>query len=62
MKAVLRWFALALLAFLALQVFFVGRIALMAVVAPESTTFQRSEAWRIAQERDRLRWSQRWVP
>jgi monofunctional biosynthetic peptidoglycan transglycosylase len=62
MKAVLRWLGLVLLAFLALQVFFVGRVALMALVAPESTTFQRSEAWRIANERDRLRWSQRWVP
>jgi monofunctional biosynthetic peptidoglycan transglycosylase len=62
MKAMLRWLGLVLLAFLALQVFFVGRVALMALVAPESTTFQRSEAWRIANERDRLRWSQRWVP
>ena len=62
MKAVLRWVALVLLAFVALQLFFIGRIALMAVVDPESTTFQRSEAWRIANERDRLRWAQRWVP
>jgi monofunctional biosynthetic peptidoglycan transglycosylase len=62
MKAVLRWIGLAVIAFLALQVFFVGRVALMAVVDPESTTFQRSEAWRIANERDKLRWSQRWVP
>ena len=62
MKAVFRWVALVLLAFVALQLFFIGRIALMAVVDPESTTFQRSEAWRIAHERDRLRWSQRWVP
>jgi monofunctional glycosyltransferase len=61
-KPVLRWLGLVLLAFLALQVFFVGRIAVMAAVAPESTTFQRSEAWRIAHERDRLRWSQHWVP
>jgi monofunctional glycosyltransferase len=62
MKPVLRWIGLALLAFLALQVFFIGRIAMMAVVAPESTTFQRSEAWRIANERDKLRWRQQWVP
>ena len=62
MKPVLRWIALVLLAFVALQVFFLGRVALMAAVDPESTTFQRSEAWRIATERDRLRWSQRWVP
>jgi monofunctional biosynthetic peptidoglycan transglycosylase len=62
MKAVLRWVALLVIAFVALQLFFVGRIALMAVIDPESTTFQRSEAWRIATERDRLRWRQEWVP
>ncbi|MBC5786029.1 monofunctional biosynthetic peptidoglycan transglycosylase [Ramlibacter sp. USB13] len=62
MKAVFRWIVLALLASIALELFFIGRIALMAVVDPESTTFQRSEAWRIANERDRLRWTQRWVP
>ena len=62
MKAALRWFALVLLAFIALQLFFVGRIAAMAVFDPESTTFQRSEAWRIEHERGQLRWSQRWVP
>jgi monofunctional glycosyltransferase len=61
-KAVLRWIALVLVAFIAMEAFFVGRIALMTAVDPESTTFQRSEAWRIATERDRLRWSQRWVP
>jgi monofunctional biosynthetic peptidoglycan transglycosylase len=61
-KAILRWLGLLVLAGIALQLFFIGRIALMAVVDPESTTFQRSEAWRIATERDKLRWSQRWVP
>ena len=62
MKAVLRWFALLLFAFLALQLFFVGRIASMAVLDPQSTTFQRSEAWRITQEKHTLRWRQQWVP
>jgi monofunctional biosynthetic peptidoglycan transglycosylase len=62
MKAALRWIALLLFALIALQLFFVGRIAAMAILDPESTTFQRSEAWRIATERDRLRWRQRWVP
>ena len=33
---------------LALQLFFLVRIALMATVDPQSTTFQRSEAWRLA--------------
>jgi monofunctional biosynthetic peptidoglycan transglycosylase len=62
MKAVLRWVGLVVIAFIALQLFFVGRIAMMIVVDPESTTFQRSEAWRIATERDKLRWRQEWVP
>lgn len=62
MKALGRWLLLLALAGLALQLFFVGRIALMAVVDPQSTAFQRSEAWRIATERDRLRWRQEWVP
>ena len=62
MNAVLRWIALLLFAFIALQLFFVGRIAAMIVIDPESTTFQRSEAWRIARDKDQLRWRQRWVP
>lgn len=62
MKAGWRWIALVLLALVGLQLFFVGWIAAVAVVDPASTTFQRSEAWRILRERDRLRWSQHWVP
>jgi monofunctional biosynthetic peptidoglycan transglycosylase len=69
-KAVLRWIALVLLAGVALQLFFVLRIAAMTVIDPESTTFQRSEAWRLALERDNaitlmrsgVPWRQRWVP
>lgn len=61
MKPLLRWIALVLLAVLALQVFFVARIALMAAVSPQSSAFERSEAWRILSERGRLRWRQQWV-
>jgi monofunctional glycosyltransferase len=61
-KALLRWFGLVLLALLALQLFFLLRIAVWATVDPESTTFQRSEAWRIATTKHRLPWRQRWVP
>jgi monofunctional biosynthetic peptidoglycan transglycosylase len=61
-KPVLRWIGLVLLAGLALELFFVLRVAAMAAVDPESTTFQRSEAWRITTENDRLRWRQQWVP
>jgi monofunctional glycosyltransferase len=45
-------------ALLALQLFFFLRIVLMTAVAPESTTFQRSEIWRIVVEKHRLPWSQ----
>jgi monofunctional biosynthetic peptidoglycan transglycosylase len=49
------------LAAVALQLYFVGRIALMASWAPQSTAFQRSEAWRIAHDKNELRWRQQWV-
>jgi monofunctional biosynthetic peptidoglycan transglycosylase len=61
MKAAGRWLGLAILAFAGLQLFFVARIAMMAKVAPQSTSFQRSEAWRIASEKGTLRWRQQWV-
>ncbi|MFI5444597.1 transglycosylase domain-containing protein [Polaromonas sp. UC242_47] len=62
MKALLRWLLLVLLAGLALQLYFVGRIALMAVVDPQSTAFQRSEIYRLAVEQGSLKWRQQWVP
>ena len=61
MKPLLRWLALALLALLALQLLFVGRIAAMAVLAPESTAFQRSEAWAQIIGPEPLHWRQQWV-
>ena len=60
-STVARLLALVLLSALALQLFFVARVGLMAVLDPQSTTFQRSEAWRIATERHQLLWSQEWV-
>ena len=60
MKFVLRWLALCLLAVLCLQLFFVGRIALMAQVNPQSTAFQRSEAYRVAHDKGHLPWLQSW--
>ncbi len=59
MRSLGRFLLLALVAALALQLFFVGRIALMVVVDPQSTTFQRSEAWRLASA-GTLRWRQDW--
>ena len=61
MKVVSRWIGLLLLALLALQIYFVARIALMTVLAPESTAFQRSEAYRIAHSTGHLPWRQQWV-
>lgn len=56
-----RLLVLVLLAGLGLQLFFVARVALMAVVDPQSTTFQRSEAWRLLVETGRITWGQQWV-
>ncbi len=61
MKPLLQWFACLALALLALQLFFILRIAMMAYVAPESTAFQRSEAWRLATQKGSLRWRQQWL-
>ena len=57
-----RWLLWVVAAGVALQVAFVLRIASMAVLDPQSTAFQRSEAWRIATRAPRWTWSQRWVP
>jgi monofunctional glycosyltransferase len=57
----LRLVALLAVCFLALQLYFVGRIALMAVADPQSTTFQRSEMWRLMSETGRVTWGQQWV-
>lgn len=62
MKALLRWIGLVAFAALALQLFFVLRIAAMAVINPESTTFQRSEAWAQLTSSGQVRWRQQWVP
>ncbi len=69
MRQIARWLLCLMVAGLALQLFFLGRIALMAVVAPESTAFQRSEAWQIAtngranaKRGESPGWQQEWVP
>ena len=62
MKTFARWLGLLLVALLALQFYFVARIAFMAASPPQSTTFQRSEAWRLSQDKTGLHWHQQWVP
>jgi len=61
LRPLLRWLLLILTAWIGLQFFFLARIAVMARVAPESTAFERSEAWRIVTSKDQLRWRQDWV-
>lgn len=62
MKALGRWLALVLCALLALQLFFVLRIALAAWWNPQSTSVQRSQMWHIWQQSSPQRpWQQQWV-
>jgi monofunctional biosynthetic peptidoglycan transglycosylase len=56
-----RLVALLAVCTLALQLFFVARIAAMAVVDPQSTAFQRSEAWRLLVDKGHIAWRQEWV-
>jgi monofunctional biosynthetic peptidoglycan transglycosylase len=59
MRKLGQWLLLVLLGTLLLQLFFVGRVAVMAWLDPHSTTVQRSEAWRLATSGG-LQWRQEW--
>jgi monofunctional biosynthetic peptidoglycan transglycosylase len=61
MRAFGRWLLLLLLAFVGLQLFFVLRVLSMPWVMPESTAFQRSQAWQIVMRDGQLPWRQEWV-
>jgi monofunctional biosynthetic peptidoglycan transglycosylase len=61
MKKLLRVFCLLALSLMALQLFFLVKVVLMGVIAPQSTSFQRSEAWRIVLKQGELPWRQEWV-
>ena len=61
MKAFFRLTLLVLLAGLSLQLYFVGRIALMAVVDPESSAFERSAVYSVVTTTGSLKWQQQWV-
>jgi len=61
LKPLLRWLGWLLAALIALQFFFIARIAAMTVIDPQSTTFERSEAWRLLNEKGSLRWHQQWL-
>jgi monofunctional biosynthetic peptidoglycan transglycosylase len=57
-----RLVALVLLSLIALQFYFLLRVGLMMFWDPQSTTFQRSEIWRLLTERHHVAWSQQWAP
>jgi monofunctional biosynthetic peptidoglycan transglycosylase len=60
-RSVLRLLALVALSALALQLYFLLRVALMIWIDPQSTTFQRSEAWRLVTRTSGWKWQQQWV-
>lgn len=53
--------ALLALALVALQLGFALRIAVMAPIDPRSTSFQRSEAWRLLTRSEHFGWAHQWV-
>ncbi len=57
----LRALALLALCLVALQIAFALRVALMLVLDPQSTTFQRSEIWRLLSQHGQVAWAQAWV-
>jgi monofunctional glycosyltransferase len=62
-QVIVRWCLLVGLAFIALQLFFVLHIVGMLVIDPQSTAFERSEAWRVVNLADKpFAWKQVWVP
>lgn len=62
MRALGRWLLLLIVAGVLLQLFFVARIATMQVIDPQSTAFERSEAWGLIVRTGRLPWDHQWVP
>ena len=59
--ALLRLGLLLVISLLALQIYFGLRIMLMNWMAPQSSSFQRSEIWRLASDKKQVLWSQQWV-
>ena len=56
-----RLLVLVVISAIALQLYFLIRIVCMVVIDPQSTTFQRSEAWRLLREPRQLHWRQQWL-
>lgn len=62
LRQLLRLLGLVVLCAVALQLYFLARLALMSIVDPQSSAFQRSQAVRILQQQGQLPWSQSWLP
>jgi monofunctional biosynthetic peptidoglycan transglycosylase len=60
-RSLVRLGALLLVSSLGLQLYFVLRVAAMALFDPQSTAFQRSEIARIWRDRGVVPWAQAWV-
>ena len=66
MRPLLRWLAWLAFAAIGLQLYFLLRVSLMLLWDPQSTAFERSEAWRLATTQGVTKgtgqWKQTWVP
>jgi monofunctional biosynthetic peptidoglycan transglycosylase len=56
-----RAFWLLAASLLALQLYFLLRVVLMVWVNPDSTTFQRTEIWRLLTQKQQVAWRHDWV-
>ncbi len=61
LKQFMRLTLMLIVSMVCLQLFFAARIALMAVLPPESTSFQRTEILRLLREKGAVVWAQRWM-
>ncbi len=57
-----RLLGLLVIAALSLQLYFLARVGAMTWLDPQSTAYQRSEAWRLATQKGALAWSHEWLP
>ncbi len=61
MKTARQLLLLCLASAFTLQIFFLLKICWMSVVPPQSSSFQRSEIWRIIEKHNAFKWKQSWV-